>query len=69
MEILAIIGILILGLLVFVGGGLFGWGLKGLGAVFDFLFKGWDSCIGAILSIISWIILIFLALLLLGIMI
>ena len=50
MEILAIIGIIILGLLVFVGGGLFGWGLKGVGAVFDFLFKGWDSCIGAILS-------------------
>ena len=69
MEILAIIGVLILGLIVFVGGGLFGWGLKGVWAVFDLLFKGWDSCIGAILSIISWIILVFLALLLLGIMI
>ena len=59
MEILAVIGILLLGLIVFVGGGLFGWGLKGLGAVFGLLSEGWSSC----LTVIVWIIIFFFVLL------
>ena len=66
MEILAIIGFLFIALIIFTGGGLIGWGIKGLEAVFSFLFKGWDSCISAILSIIAWAIIIFFALLLIG---
>ena len=56
MEILAIIGILVLILIVFTGGGILGWLLKGIGSVFELLLDGWGSC----LKVIVWIILIFL---------
>ena len=59
MEILVIIGIIILILAIFTGGGLIGWLLKGLGAIFEFLLEGWGSC----LRVIAWIILILLFLL------
>jgi len=59
MEILLIIGILVLVLIVFTGGGILGWLLKGIGAVFDLLLEGWGSC----LRVIGWIILILLFLL------
>lgn len=59
MEILAIIGIIVLVLIVFTGGGILGWLLKGIGAIFELLFEGWGSC----LRVIAWIILIFLFLL------
>ena len=59
MEILAIIGIIVLILIIFTGGGLLGWLLKGLGAIFEFLLEGWGSC----LRVIFWIILILIALL------
>ena len=59
MEVLAIIGIIVLVLIIFTGGGLLGWLLHGLGAVFEFLLAGWGSC----LRVIFWIILIFIALL------
>ena len=55
MEILAIIGLLVLVLIVFTGGGILGWLFHGLGAVFDFLLDGWESC----LRVILWIIIIF----------
>jgi len=58
MEILAIIGIIALVLIIFTGGGLFGWVLKGIGTVFEFLLDGWGYCLG----IIFWIIIIFIAL-------
>jgi len=54
MEILAVIGIIVVGLAIFTGGGLFGWLLRGIGAVFDFLLSGWGSC----LRVIGWIIII-----------
>ena len=41
MEILAIIGIIVLILIIFTGGGLLGWLFHGLGAVFEFLLAGW----------------------------
>ena len=59
MEILLIIGILVLVLIVFTGGGILGWLFKGIGAVFDLLLEGWGSC----LRVVVWIILIFLLLL------
>ena len=59
MEILAIIGILVLILIVFTGGGILGWLLKGIGSVFELLLDGWGSC----LKVIVWIILILLFLL------
>lgn len=56
MEILAIIGILVLILIVFTGGGILGWIFKGIGSIFELLLDGWGSC----LKVIVWIILIFL---------
>ena len=58
MEVLAIIGIIVLVLIVFTGGGLLGWLLKGLEAIFEFLLEGWGSC----LRVIFWIVIIFIAL-------
>lgn len=54
MEVLAIIGIIVVGLAIFTGGGILGWLFKGLGAIFEFLLEGWSSC----LRVIFWIILI-----------
>ena len=54
MEILAIIGIIVVGLAIFTGGGILGWLLKGLGAIIDFLLEGWNTCLG----VIGWIIVI-----------
>ena len=59
MEVLAIIGIIIVGLAIFTGGGILGWLLKGLGAIFEFLLEGWSSC----LRVIVWIILIIILIL------
>ena len=59
MEILAIIGILVLLLIVFTGGGIIGWLFKGIGSIFELLIDGWGSC----LKVVLWIILIFLFLL------
>ena len=59
MEVLAIIGIIVVGLAIFTGGGILGWLFKGLGAIFEFLLEGWGSC----LRVIVWIILILLFLL------
>ena len=59
MEVLAIIGIIVLILIVFTGGGILGWLFKGLGAIFEFLLEGWGSC----LRVIFWIILIIILIL------
>lgn len=56
MEVLTIIGIIVLIIAIFTGGGIVGWLLKGLGAVFEFLLEGWGSC----LRVIVWIFLIIL---------
>ena len=62
MEILAIIGIIVIALIVFTGGGILGWIIKGIGAIFEFLLEGWWSC----LRVIFWIIIIFIALIVLA---
>ena len=61
MEFLAIIGLIVLVLIVFTGGGILGWVFKGIGSIFELLLDGWGSC----LRVIVWIILIFLLLLVL----
>ena len=55
MEILAIIGIIVLVLIIFTGGGILGWIFKGIGSIFELLLEGWGSC----LRVILWIIIIF----------
>ena len=59
MEILAIIGLVVLLLIVFTGGGILGWLLKGIGAIFELLLDGWGSC----LRVVAWIVLILFLLL------
>jgi hypothetical protein len=61
MDILAFIGLLVLVLILFTGGGILGWIFKGIGSIFELLLDGWGSC----LRVIVWIILIFLLLLVL----
>lgn len=61
MEILAIIGLIVVGLIIFTGGGILGWIFKGIGAIIDLLLDGWGSC----LRVVVWIILILLLLLVL----
>lgn len=62
MEILIIIGLIVVILAVFTGGGILGWIFKGIGAIFELLLDGWGSC----LRVIVWIILILLFLMALG---
>lgn len=52
MEFLIIIGIILLVLILFVIGGLFGWGLKAVQGLFSFLFQGWTNILGCFLSVI-----------------
>jgi len=59
MEVLTIIGIIILILIIFTGGGLIGWVFKGIWTIFEFLLEGWGSC----LRVVVWITLILLLLL------
>ena len=59
MEIITIIGVIVLIIIIFTGGGILGWIFKGIGSIFELLLDGWGSC----LRVIAWIILIFLFLL------
>ena len=59
MEILIFIGLIVVILAVFTGGGILGWLLKGIGAIFEFLLEGWGSC----LRVVAWIVLILFLLL------
>jgi hypothetical protein len=59
MEIITIIGVIVLIIIIFTGGGILGWLFKGFGAIFEFLLEGWGSC----LRVLVWIVLIILFLL------
>ena len=59
MEIITIIGVIVLIIIIFIGGGILGWLFKGFGAIFEFLLEGWSSC----LRVIFWIILIIILIL------
>ena len=63
MEILALIGIIVIILAIFTGGGILGWVFKGIGGIFELLLDGWGSC----LRVILWIIIIFFVLLALAV--
>lgn len=56
MEILAVIGIIVVGIIVFTAGGALGWLFKGLGSIIEFLLEGWGAC----LRVLVWIFLIIL---------
>jgi hypothetical protein len=56
MEILTIIGLIALIILLFVGGSLLGWVIKGLEVVFSFLLDGCSSTLGCIFWVIAGII-------------
>lgn len=59
MEILLIIGAIVLIILLFVGFGIFGWILEGIGAIFEFLFEGLGNGLGCLLKIILFPIIAF----------
>jgi len=46
-------------ILLFVGGGIFGWILKGIGAIIEFLFEGLGNGFGCFLKIILFPIIAF----------
>lgn len=56
---MAVIGLLCLLVLLFVFGGLFGWGIKAISEVFNFLSTGWSHGCGGCLAFL-WIVLIIL---------
>ena len=58
MGIFAVIGIILLAVILFVGGGLLGWVFKIIEVIFEFLFSGCGSC----MRVMIWIILIVLLL-------
>ena len=53
MEVIGIILLLIIAFIVF---GLLGWGLKGIGVIFDFLWEGCTTSIGCLF----WVVIILL---------
>ena len=52
---LTIIGFIVLGLIIFVGAGIFGWILELLGYVFEFLWEGFIKSLGCLF----WVFIIF----------
>ena len=59
MKILLIIGAIVLIILLFVGFGIFGWILEGIGAIIEFLFEGLGNGLGCLLKIILFPIIAF----------
>ena len=62
MTIIYILGFILLIGVLFVGWGIFGWILRGIGAVFELLFEGGESGCGCLLQAIFWPIFIFFVL-------
>ncbi len=62
MTTIYIIGFILLIGVLFVGWGIFGWILRGIGAVFELLFEGGESGCGCLLQAIFWPIFIFFVL-------
>ena len=58
MEVLGIIGLIVLGVIAFVGLGLLGWALKLSGYVLEFL---WDGC-STTLGCLFWVFIIIIVL-------
>ena len=58
MGILVIIGFVVVILVVFTGGGILGWVLKGIGEIFNLLAEGWSNIFGCLF----WIFVVLLIL-------
>jgi hypothetical protein len=58
MEVLAIIGILLILLAIFTGGGILGWILRGIQGIFSLLAEGWSNIFGCLF----WVFIIILVL-------
>ncbi len=58
MGILVIIGIIVVILVVFTGGGILGWILKGIGEIINLLAEGWSNIFGCLF----WIFVVLLIL-------
>jgi len=56
MEALGLIGLIVLIVVAFVVFGLLGWGLKGIGVIFDFLWEGCTTSFGCLF----WVVIILL---------
>jgi hypothetical protein len=52
MSVLAIVGIVLVGLLVFVASGLLGWVIQGIGEVFGFLMEGCGTTVGCLFWVV-----------------
>ena len=50
-----IVGVIIHGVIIYVVGGLLGWGINGILGLFSIIGKGWDGCF----TVIVWVILFF----------
>lgn len=59
MEILAVIGLIVIVLIIFTGGGILGLLLKGVGEIFNLLAEGWSNIFGCLF----WIFIVFFLLL------
>lgn len=59
MTTVIIIGLILLILVLFVGWGIIGWILRGIGSVFELIFEGGESGCGCLLQAILWPIIIF----------
>lgn len=58
MGILAIIGFIVVILIIFTGGGILGWILKGIGEIINLLAEGWSNIFGCLF----WIFVVLLIL-------
>lgn len=58
MGILAIIGFIVVVLVIFTGGGILGWILKGIGEIINLLAEGWSNIFGCLF----WIFVVLLIL-------
>ena len=58
MEVLAIIGILLILLAIFTGGGILGWILRDIQGIFSLLAEGWSNIFGCLF----WVFIIILVL-------
>jgi hypothetical protein len=59
MEILWVLGLIFLIALIYVGGGVFGWLLKGVEVIFNFLLEGNLNCVGCFVKLLIVIFVIY----------
>ncbi len=60
MEILVVIGILILIIIIFIGGGVSGWFLDGFSRVLGLLMDGWGKLGGCVIYVLIFLFFLFI---------